>query len=225
VTRKTKEQAPLPPMPDTTDGEVAGQGWLLAMKQYAKAGDERAADALRSSRPKRPELWDAHRLQISNEAVGAWLDMFGEDKPGNAYYRTAMRHDVERLREELMDGSDHPLDRLMVDRIICCHLAVSYYEALYAQAGKTNTSLKVLSWYTARIAEANRAFARACESFARVRRLRGPVVAVNIEQMNVAAVPAPATPASLPETDSIEGAWQAADPVPAPASRPLSFGK
>ena len=217
--RKAARQLPeLPPLPEIEAGDVAGHAWLMAMDRLAGDGDERAAAALQESRTRRPDLWDRHRENPADHALAGWVQMFGSDGPGSAYTRTAIRHDAERLREELLDGSADALDRVMVDRIVAAHLQAAYYDAFIPQAMKAGAGAQTLDHYTARATAAHRQFARACESFARVRRLRGPAVAVSIGAVNVGAL-AGGPAAALPERDAagegeaIEAAYREAAPV------------
>lgn len=216
--KASNERAPLPAMPEIEAGELAGQAWLLAMDKLARGGDDRAAEALRSSRTARPDWWDRHRENPADQAIAAWLALWGDDGPASAYVRTAMRHDAERLREELLQGSSDALDRVMVDRIVAAHLAVNYYDAIQGQAMKNGAGMRTLDHYAARAAAANRTFLRACETLAKVRRLRGPSVAVNVGTVNVGAVPASSAPAALPVPEPAGEAIEAAFRDAAPAA-------
>jgi hypothetical protein len=222
--KAAKERPALPPIPDLDAGPIAGAGWLVAMDRLARDGDERAAAAIRDSVRERPDLWQEHRGggAIARQAEDGLVKLFGTDAVRDAYPRAQIRADLEHIRADLMQGSTDPLDALMVSRVLCAHIAASHADALLGQVAAADVTMKQLDWQRAHADRATRAFWRACESLARVRRMRGPAVAIAVGSVNVttAAAAAPEAAAALPEAEVIEAGWWAAepsaDPVPAP---------
>lgn len=182
----------LPAIPDRAAGAEAARDWLRALDRRAKAGDERAATALRRSRTERPDLWrDA--ATIADQAEANWLFAFAPAATEDAMLRTALKADVERLRESLLAGSADAVEHLLVSRIIVCHLAAAHADATRAQAVRDGDTPAMLAWHADQADKATRAFLKAVEALARVRRLRGPGVQVNVafqggQQVNVGTV-------------------------------------
>ncbi len=182
----------LPKMPDRDAGAEAARDWLRTLDRMAKDGDESAAAAIRASRTERPDLW-TNAASIADQAEAGWLYAFAPDATEDALLRTALKADMERLRESLLAGSDDPVEQLLVSRIIVCHLAASHTDAMRAQSIRDGDSAKMQKWHADQAEQANRALLKAIEALARVRRLRGTAVQVNVaftggQQVNVGTV-------------------------------------
>lgn len=216
----------LPEIPEHGAGESAARDWLRELDALAKAGNDRAAEALRRSRTERPDLW-RHAGTIAEQAEASWLLAFAPDATKDAMLRTALRHDAERLRADLLDDASDPAERLLVSRIVVCHLAAAHADGLHAQAVAAGETLAVCDWHAGQAERAHRRFLKAVESLAKVRRLRGPAVQVNVampggKQVNVAAVDTAAERPALAagaEDAPIEAMFRPAHAVGEPARR------
>jgi len=173
------------------------------MGELAEAGDERAAEGLRDSLRARPDVWDTMSVSVL-EAGTAWRNLMGPNETGDALTRAAIDHEAGRLRRDLLAGSSDPVDRLLAGRIVSCWLAVQYAEARYTQTLQDAASLSLIDLRSRELERANRAFLRAVEGMERVRRLRGPRLAVNVGTMNVAAAIGAGTAAApLPQGEAV----------------------
>lgn len=180
----------LPALP--AKGEPLGrelQQWLADAHALAQRGDGAAADALIALYRERPDYLD--RLSVlASVAEIAWIDALTPKGAGQAALtRQVAEREVGRLKDDLAAGEADPLERLLIDRIAAAWAAAHYADKLLADGLATNGMAWAQIEYRARHAERmGRAFLRASEALARVRRLRLGAVQVNIadKQINVA---------------------------------------
>jgi hypothetical protein len=163
--------------------------WLYAMHQLAQRGDEAASESLIATYRERPEYMD--RLSaLAPAAERAWLDLLAPQGVGTAALtRQVAEREVDRLKDDLAAGGTDPLERLLIERIATAWVAVQYAEKLLADGLATNGIAWAQIEHRGRHAERmGRAFLRASEALARVRRLRLGAVQINLadKQINVA---------------------------------------
>ena len=89
---------------------------------------------------------------------------------------------------DLAGPAPSPLEALLVERVVACWLAVSYYEGNYHQNLRDGMSLTQSMYHQKRITLAHNRYLSAIKTLAQVRRLALPVMQVNIgeSQINVA---------------------------------------
>jgi hypothetical protein len=130
-----------------------------------------------------PALWRSLG-DLAGNAERALLHAASGD---NLAFREACHRMMDAMRTELAGPAATPLERLMVDRIVACWLALHYAETVYYQSmGEMSRSWA--EFYQQRIDRAQRRYVAAIKALAQVRRLLVPNVQVNIaeNQVNVA---------------------------------------
>lgn len=104
----------------------------------------------------------------------------------NVAIKEATQIQMAKLRRELLGPDPSPLERLLVERVVCCWIAVNGYETRHAQKAGDMTIPQ--SEYHQRLTDrAHRRFLSSVKSLAQVRRLALPAIQVNIgdKQVNV----------------------------------------
>ena len=94
---------------------------------------------------------------------------------------------ISNLREELAGPDASALERLMIERILCCWLQAHHADLVAAQS--ENMPPGPADYHQRRQDRATKRFLQACKALAQVRRLLGPSVQVNVaeKQINVLA--------------------------------------
>lgn len=123
-------------------------------------------------------LWKAQTKYIKSreKLLGR---MLGNDELS----KTATRCKMDDLLEDLGAGAS-PLEKLLVERIISCWLALTYYELLYTQQ-MADISIQQSMSAQKRIDGAHRRYLDSIKALATVRKLQLPNVQVNIGEKQV----------------------------------------
>ena len=106
----------------------------------------------------------------------------------------AVEHEPDALAAELGKANAAPLERLIIDQIVCCWLNCYDVQRRYTVVMRGELSIKQADWWERRHSAAQHRYLRACESLARVRRLaRSGPLQINIggQQVNMVNPPAP----------------------------------
>jgi len=92
----------------------------------ARKGNRKILPILRRTLDEHPELWK-HFGDLAIQARESWLQLIaGKD----LYLAETMRLHLEAMRTELAGPIASPMERLLVDRILACHVAALYFEAV-----------------------------------------------------------------------------------------------
>jgi hypothetical protein len=156
---------------------------IMALVDRANQGDTTVLPALRKVFDEHPELWGENG-DLARIVETAWLKrMGGKDE---LFKESVSRH-LRALRKELRGPTPSPLERLLVDRIGVCWLALHYAEAIYAQT-VGDLTLKQGEHYQDRIDRSQKRYLAAIKALAQIRRLQVPMLQVNVaeQQVNVA---------------------------------------
>lgn len=151
-----------------------------ALMRGAESGD---AAALVEMREQLPIAWDVYG-DLVGQAEGALLTRATGE---HALHRAALTDRLAQLRAELAGPSPAPVERLLVERVALCWLAMYYEDAHDAQQGTRPTSWAASLNRQRRAEVAQRRFLAAVRTLETVRRLAGPVIQVNVgaQQVNV----------------------------------------
>ena len=158
---------------------------ILALVNRANQGDTSVLPALRKVFDERPELWEENG-DLARVVEAGWLKrMCGQDE----LFKESVSRKLRTLRKELRGPTPSPLERLLVDRIGVCWLALHYAEAIYAQT-VSGMTFKQGEYYQDRIDRSQKRYLAAIKALAQLRRLQLPVLQVNVadRQVNVAPV-------------------------------------
>lgn len=139
-----------------------------------------------------PELWTL---------AGNWsqtaIDRMLEGATKQAFVRESTKHRLDLLRQELGAESAPALEKILIENIVVCwlqlHITQTRHELNTRQAG-----IAVATYWEKRLSATNARYLRACETLARVRRLRTPAMQINVgtNQVNVTKGNAPQIAAS-----------------------------
>jgi X-X-X-Leu-X-X-Gly heptad repeat protein len=150
-----------------------------AILRRAENGDEAAVPAVQRilAARVRPLVDLAESLQQSY--VGHM------SKGGNLVVREGIFDQLSRLRQELTGGVDpSPLERLLIERIVACWLALQYQEHAYSVCLTGQTLAQDANWQN-RLDKSQRRYLAAIKALAQVRRLQLPVIMLNMAQNQV----------------------------------------
>ncbi len=155
---------------------------FLELAERASQGDQKAFGELKPALVNNPEVWRelgdlAALTQRAQIAVAHGEDLMA---------REAARRDLDRLRTELTLPTDGGVERLLIERILTCHLQLAYAETVYIQNSHKLT-LDQGTYYQDRIDRAHRRYLSAIKLLATVRKLAQPAIQVNVgaQQVNV----------------------------------------
>jgi hypothetical protein len=146
-------------------------------------GNRTAKLELRRILAEKPDIW----LRIGDLGSQADLSLMRIIAGENEIVKEAIQRTQEKMQRELKRAEATPLERLLIDRVISCWLALSYNEAIYVQQMK-ELSWESIEYHQKRINHAHRRYLSAIRTLATVRRLVLPTVQVNLgnQQINVA---------------------------------------
>jgi hypothetical protein len=189
VARKERELPALPASAATlAEGgrpDVELTGWLHALLTRAEQGDEQAGKAVLQACREVPKLWELLSV-LAGHAEQAWVDLLAAGS--GILARRTIEQDLKRKRAELAGEGASPLEALLIERVVLCWLAAQQADAQYARKLKDGMSFREGEYYARRCEQASRQLLRSVEALARVRRLLGPSLQINIaeKQINVA---------------------------------------
>ena len=125
---------------------------------------------------------------LSGHAERAWVDLLASGSPGNALAKRTIEQDIGRKRKEVAGDDPSPLEGLLAERVALCWVASQQADAQYARKLREGMSFREGEYFARRSEQAQRQLLRSVEALARVRRLLGPAIQVNIadQQVNVA---------------------------------------
>ena len=92
------------------------------------------------------------------------------------------------MRQDLGYEEASALERLLIDQVVLCWLRMSHVELHYTAMSNHDRPLSLREYWERRLSATQRRYLRACETLARVRRLRLPSLQINVgdSQVNVA---------------------------------------
>jgi hypothetical protein len=162
---------------------------LEAVLDLARSGRKEILPMLRQVLDKHPELWQ-HFGNLALQTQESWLLLIsGKD----LYLAESLRLHLDTMRKEMAGPSPSPLDRLLVDRILACHVQSLYFDAMET-TDPTAENMRVARYRMARRDQAHRHFLSAVKMLATVRNLVARTNVIQIELLNPPMVHAPAAP-------------------------------
>jgi len=130
-----------------------------------------------------PTLW--RRVDLAHQAALVAIDR----TEANPFVHISMRANYDGQLRALGHDKAPPLERILIEHAALCWLRLQCIEQTYSGIMAQSVTLAQGDYWERRLSSAQRRYLRACETLARVRRLRLPAVQVNIgeNQLNVAA--------------------------------------
>ena len=156
----------------------------IEVLQAATAEDVASRARARAVLVNHPELV----LRIGKLAANAEEAILDSAYRGDVLHEETARAELELLRVSLARPSDDALERLLIERISLCWLALNIAELRRGQRGQSSLELETRDFWDRHISRLNADFLKACKTLATVRRLRVPAVQMNFahQQINVA---------------------------------------
>jgi hypothetical protein len=147
-----------------------------ALYPAANAGDRDATKEMRQILDEHPSIWKDIG-DLGKQAEQALV----ESAVGNGTFaKSAVLKKLEDLRSQLLAESSSPIERLLVDRVAVTWLALAIAEGVYYRSLAERLDQHEDEWQQKRMERAQRRHLAAVKTLAQVRRLRVPVVQVNI---------------------------------------------
>jgi hypothetical protein len=100
----------------------------------------------------------------------------------------AMEEYTLYIRDEMGYHEAPIMEKLLIENIVICWLRLQHYEQQVAFRMKGSYSLPALEFWERRLSMAQRRYTAACETLAKIRKMKIPAVQFNIgeKQVNVA---------------------------------------
>lgn len=169
----------------------------MTTADQSAAGAQMLADAINKTNKEKPTKADRAELDRLLQAVpGVWIvagDLIENTArkliaDSNAVYSVRASLDVgwKQMQVDMAHPGDGALEKMLVQQVALCWLKLAYTERhheYYLTHG--NTTITQADFWERRLSAAQRRYLRACESLARVRRLKLPAVQVNIAEQQV----------------------------------------
>jgi hypothetical protein len=177
----------------------------LDLSRRAQKGDKTVLPALREAL-KDPATVDILGGDLAHQAQ---LSLIAKLAGKNLMFEESLRRKVQLLRGELGGPSPTPLERLVVERVVCCWLHLHHLELTYAQ--RDSMALDLATYYQRSLDRAQKRYLAAIKALAVLRRLALPVLVaqVNIAQKQQVKVGGPPAAGGQPQPQGKEPAGEA----------------
>ncbi len=159
-----------------------------ANKEHPRPADVKALSDL-LYKNKGMELWKEVMGMGALAEYAALESILGDRNQGS---RECWKQRLETMRSDLGYASATPLERLLIQHVTLCWLNLNVTEYKHSNMMKESITLTLGMYWEKRLSAAQKRFARACETLARVRKLsrNTPALQVNIaaeggQQVNV----------------------------------------
>ena len=160
---------------------------VASLVKRAEKGDARAMSAFRE---KLPVEIDAFLLEeygdLGKTAENVLIKAVAGD---NLLHAEGLKLKAEQLKADLEGPDPSPLERLLVERIVCCWILANYADAIYGQ-GMADRSWAADECLQRRQDKTERRLAHACKALAQIRKLLGPNIQINVAEKQVNVMPA-----------------------------------
>ena len=175
VSPADSSQGDPPPPQDTPDPGNPPQtsSELRQLLDRARQGDRTALPALQDLLDERPQLW-RHCGDVGRVAQADWIDLIaGHD----LLTRQSLKRQVEQHHAELAGPEASPLERLLIERIVCCWMQVSHADSAVANLKGESRTIAQLDLMQKRQERTQRSYLAAIKALATVRKLITPTAA------------------------------------------------
>jgi len=153
---------------------------IRAIVRRAEQGDKAVLPVLREMFELGPELANVYgdlAKKAQRELIAA---MAGED----LLMKETVPCKLETMKEELAGPSPTPLEKLLVERIVACWLALQHAELLWTQRSSGRVSVQELDFYERHLDRAQKRYLSAIRALAQIRKM-GPAVQINVAEQQV----------------------------------------
>ena len=164
--------------------EIAVLGEILSL---ARSGDEAAMRILLCGEKESGENLD-FMLEPYGDLARVAEEALIEAHCGNdLIIREGLVRRLSKLREDLKEGRESPLEAMIIDLIVCCWIQSQHVTQIYGQS-MNETNWKTEEYFQKLQDKVQRRYLNGIKSLAQIRKL-GPAIQVNIaeKQINVQA--------------------------------------
>lgn len=174
----------------TKDDAKALKDRCLAVCDDADNNRPGSREALRQFNSEHPTLAQAIVSSYGDFARHAEEALVHAASGGNVLVDESTRTWLAGVQSGLAEPGDTTLETMLAHRVALCWLAVNSVDALRAQKWNGSISAEAADFWDRHVSRLNADLLRAARALASVRKLRRPVVQVNIaeQQVNVAHV-------------------------------------
>lgn len=154
---------------------------ISVLVRRAQKGDESVVPILRKAMEESPWL-----VEFAGNLATAVQDKIISDAAGrNFFFKEGVLSKMDQLRTELAGDNSNALERLLVDRILLCWLALHLTEL--RRAGAKDVTWKQDQYWERHFDSCQKRYLSAIKALATIRKLALPAVQVNIarKQVNV----------------------------------------
>ena len=168
--------------------------------ELARRGRKNILPKLRQVLDEHPELWQ-HFGNLALQSQESWIGLIaGKD----LYLAETLRRHLDAMRTELAGPNPSPLDRLLIDRILACHVQALYFDAMET-TDPTADNMRVARYRMDRRDQAHKHFLSAVKMLATVRNLVARTQTIQVQLVNPPMVYSPPTPMTpVDEGDGLE---------------------
>jgi len=180
--KKPTEGSPAKTNRDVKEDSLASVDEIRDLLRRAQSGDETVLPVLRKEMDHFPKL----ASQCGDLARIAQHELITVISGENLLTKEALPRKLEEMREELAGPTPTPLEKIMVERVVACWLAVQHAEVLVAQQTFGTVTVQQIELYQRRLDRAHKRYLSAIRTFAQIRKM-GPVqINVAEQQVNMA---------------------------------------
>ena len=165
--------------PESEEAKKPALTPLEATIILARRGRKEILPKLRQVLDEHPELV-SHYGSLTLQVQENWLQLIaGKD----LLLAETMRRHLDTLQSELAGPHPSPLDRLLVDRILACHVQVLYFDAMET-TDPTAENMRLARYRIDRRDETHRHFLSAMKALATVRNLVARTNVIQVQVLN-----------------------------------------
>jgi hypothetical protein len=160
-----------------------GEEDILKILRRAERGDKTVLPDLRELLDLGPELASV----CGDLAKTAERELIGVMAGKDLLMKETVPRKLKAMREELSGPSPTSLEKLLVERVVACWLALQHAELLCTQGSFGRVTVHQVELYQRRLDRAQKRFLSAIRTLAQIRKL-GPAVQINVAEQQVNVV-------------------------------------
>jgi len=154
---------------------------LPLLVEYAEQGDQAALAELKGIEAAHIEDYAREAYELSRVTERALVAaVVGE----NLLFREGLEGGLTEFRNELVGDAPTALERLIVERILCCWIMTNYADLRFVESS-TDRTWTTDEYLQKRQDRAQRRFLQACRSLAQIRKLLRPNVQINVAEKQI----------------------------------------
>ena len=151
--------------------------------EKADQGDEHA---LRMLRERLPDLADQYLVEMCGDLPRQTEEAVIRSLCGDSRaWAAGIKLKADELRSELAGTDSTLLERVLIDRLICCWIDANSADYISASRHRQEGTVAHLTFFQKKQDRAHRRFLAACKALAQVRKLMGVNVQINVAEKQI----------------------------------------